>query len=175
VLERFAVSGEALQRGGRQPLWEIIMTRLIVPPGEKFRHSAPIQVRFNDLDPLGHATNAVYQVYYNQGAVSYLDRVLPEWGWEGDVNFVMASMAIEYYKPVLLSCRIAVQMRVSALGRKSFQCTSRIIDLDNNDIYSRCQYREVCYSRAEKKSVLIPGEWRELILAYELTPPQEEG
>ncbi|MDR1398019.1 MAG: thioesterase family protein [Desulfarculales bacterium] len=149
------------------------MTRLVVPPDEKFRHSVPIQVRFNDLDLLGHVTNAVYQVYYSQGGVSYIDRVLL--GWGGDVNFIMASIAIEYYKPVMLACRIAVQVRAAALGRKSFQFISRIVDLDSDDIYSRCQYREVCYSRVEKKSIPIPVMWRERILAYEFTPPLEES
>lgn len=25
-----------------------------------FRHSVPVQLRFNDLDPLGHVNNSVY-------------------------------------------------------------------------------------------------------------------
>lgn len=30
-----------------------------------FRHSVPVQLRFNDLDPLGHVNNSVYFTFYD--------------------------------------------------------------------------------------------------------------
>lgn len=37
-------------------------------------HSTPIQIRFNDIDQLGHATNSVYQQYFDLGKMAYLDQ-----------------------------------------------------------------------------------------------------
>ena len=39
-------------------------------------HNTPIQIRFNDIDQLGHATNSVYQQYFDLGKMAYFDHVL---------------------------------------------------------------------------------------------------
>ena len=46
------------------------------PPPEGFRHGVPIQVRWADLDAMGHVNNAKYLTYLEQ-AVSYTHLTLP--------------------------------------------------------------------------------------------------
>ena len=33
----------------------------------KFKHSVPVQLRFNDADALGHVNNSVYFTFYDLG------------------------------------------------------------------------------------------------------------
>ena len=43
-----------------------------------FKSILPIQVRFNDVDIMGHVSNTVYQSYYDSGKVDYFDKVMPD-------------------------------------------------------------------------------------------------
>lgn len=140
-------------------------------PKVEFRHSVPLQVRFNDLDVLGHVTNAVYQVYYSQAGVNYYEKVLKEQSSTSFINFVMATITIDYLKSIMFDSQIAVQIRVAGMGHKSFEFAAQIIDLNNGDVYSRCRSREVCYDRSRHCTIEIPQAWRQTILEYEYTPP----
>lgn len=139
---------------------------------EIFKHQIPIQVRFNDLDLLGHVTNAVYQVYYSQAGVSYFQNVMEDDVQSCDTNFVMATITIDYHKSIMFHSKIAVQTRVERLGRKSFSFISQIVDVETGELYSRMHAQEICYSRKLKETVPMPDKWRKRILAYEPTPPR---
>jgi acyl-CoA thioester hydrolase len=138
-----------------------------------FNFRVPMQVRFNDLDFLGHVTNAVYQFYYNQAGTQYCDSVIlqkhPEPGEEDTI--VMATITIDYLKSILYNSSIAVEARVAAIGRKSFAFASQIIDLDSGEVYSRANWTEVCFSRSRQKSIPLPELWRQRIMAFEKNKP----
>ena len=131
-------------------------------------------MRFNDLDVLGHVTNAVYQVYYSQAGVSYYEKVLAGSSHASDINFVMATITIDYFKSIMFNSQIAAQVRVSRLGHKSFEFIGQIIDVNSGELYSQSRSQEVCFSRSLKATVPIPQEWRERILAYEATAPEQK-
>ena len=40
-----------------------------------FRHSIPVQMRFNDVDVLGHVNNSVYFTYYDLGKSAYFTTI----------------------------------------------------------------------------------------------------
>ena len=137
----------------------------------KYRHTVPLQVRFNDLDVLGHVTNAVYQVYYSQAGVSYYESVLNEQRYTSNINFVMATITIDYFKSIMFNANIAVQIRVAEIGEKSFEFRGQIIDLDDGTLYSRSISQEVCYNSQQRRTVLMPEIWRTNIMNYEYTAP----
>ena len=41
----------------------------------KFKHSVPVQLRFNDADALGHVNNSVYFTFYDLGKTEYFKAV----------------------------------------------------------------------------------------------------
>lgn len=41
-----------------------------------FKHITPIQIRFNDIDHLGHVNNNAYFAYYDLGKERYIIDVL---------------------------------------------------------------------------------------------------
>ena len=41
----------------------------------KFRHTLPIQLRFNDVDKFGHVNNTVYFSFYDLGKTEYFASV----------------------------------------------------------------------------------------------------
>jgi acyl-CoA thioester hydrolase len=67
-----------------------------------FNSIIPIQVRFNDVDMLGHVSNTVYQNYYDAGKLHYFEEVLPDMDYV-KTGVIAASVKIDYLKPILLT------------------------------------------------------------------------
>ena len=91
----------------------------------KFNHSLPVQIRFNDTDPAQHVNNSVYQEYLDLGRLAYFRKVMGRTMVFNDLSLVIASIKIDFFKPVLLSDRIRVETRITTLGNKSLEMVQR--------------------------------------------------
>jgi acyl-CoA thioester hydrolase len=131
-----------------------------------FKHRIPIQVRFNDIDMLGHVSNTVYPDYFDLGKLAYFDEVIPEMKML-ELGFVGASVKLDFFKPVFLRTRIAVETRTQAIGNKSLTLEQRIIDLDSGDICTFCTTVLVCFSIQNQSSLPLPESWRSKFEAFE--------
>ena len=67
---------------------------------EGFPVRVRVDVRFRDLDPLGHVNNAVFLSYMELARIRYFQRISPDWLEEG--HFVVARMEVDYLRPILL-------------------------------------------------------------------------
>ena len=81
---------------------------------------AKIQVRFTDLDVLGHVNNNIYLSYFEMARVHYFRELLGrDWEWKR-FTVVLAKNEVEYIKPVLLTDDPLVYMSCDQIGNKSF-------------------------------------------------------
>jgi acyl-CoA thioester hydrolase len=88
----------------------------IDPPGEgAFR--APIQVRFRDVDSMGHVNNAVYASYLEQARAEFYADVVGERLHE--VPTVLVTQRVDYRRPVEWGDDVSVALVVDGLGRSS--------------------------------------------------------
>jgi len=87
-------------------------------PVEGFPVVVPIQVRFRDLDALGHVNNAVYLTYLEVARAAYFSRLEPDWVGKG--HFILARAEVDFLRPILLQDPVEVGVRVVRLGRSSF-------------------------------------------------------
>ena len=131
-----------------------------------FKNILPIQVRFSDVDIMGHVSNTVYQNYYDSGKVNYFDEVMPDMDFV-NLGIVGASVKIEYLKPIFMKTRILVETRVSMLGQKSITMEHCLVNEQTGETLSTCTAVLVCFAIKEQKSILIPELWRKNILAYD--------
>lgn len=127
---------------------------------DEFKNVLPIQVRFSDVDIMGHVSNTVYQNYYDSGKVNYFDEVLP------DMDFI--NIGIDYLKPIFMKTRILVKTRVAVLGHKSLTMEHQLVNEQTKEILSTCAVVLVCYSIKEQVSIPIPNHWKMNILEYDL-------
>jgi acyl-CoA thioester hydrolase len=132
----------------------------------RFKSTIPVQVRFSDVDMMGHVSNTQYQNYYDFGKVDYFDKVLPDMDYKA-LGVVGASIKIDYLKPIYMKTRLLVETRVSVLGHKSITMEHCLVEEHTKELLSTCTAVLVCYCVAEKKSIPIPQHWRENILAYD--------
>lgn len=131
-----------------------------------YKNIIPIQVRFNDVDMMGHVSNTVYYNYYDAGKINYFNIVMPDMDFI-HTGFVGATITINYLKPLYMRTKVLVKTRVSILGIKSMTMEHLLVDEHNNDILSTCSAVLVCYAVQELKSIVIPESWRHNILNYD--------
>jgi acyl-CoA thioester hydrolase len=131
-----------------------------------FKNILPVQVRFSDVDIMGHVSNTVYQNYYDSGKVNYFDEVLPDLDFI-KLAFVGASVKIDYLKPIFMRTKILVETRVAIIGNKSLTLEHRLVEEQTGELLSTCTSVLVCYSIKEQQSIPIPEHWKKNIRTYD--------
>ncbi|WP_224268918.1 acyl-CoA thioesterase [Haloprofundus salinisoli] len=127
-----------------------------------FAYELDIEVRFRDLDPLGHVNNAVYASYCEQARIRYLREVLDL--TSDDVTMVVANLELNYRKPVTFDDDLTVAVSVTALGESSFTMT---YELRAEDVVATAETTQVVIDRETKRPTAVPTEWRERLYEYD--------
>ena len=100
---------------------------------QPFKHKTPIQIRFKDIDKLGHVNNANHVTYFELARVDYFDAFAADnnkidWVNEG---VILAKIEMEYKQPILLEDKVFVYTWVSKMGAKSFDMSCSIVKSEN--------------------------------------------
>lgn len=134
---------------------------------ETFRMSLPLQIRFSDIDALGHINNNIYFSFFDLGKTTYFEKIKGGAVSWTDGLIVVAHIETDFYSPVYYREKVAVDTKVIKLGEKSGVFLQQIRNTKNNEIKCRCQSVFVAYNAATQSSMLIPDDWREIISTYE--------
>ena len=87
---------------------------------DHFNFSHPIQLRWNDLDALGHVNNAIYVTYFEIARGGFMLKAVPDWDWTKHM-FLIANVNVDFKKELLLTAKNPkVHVRSSKIGGKSF-------------------------------------------------------
>ena len=122
---------------------------------------AKIQVRFTDLDVLGHVNNNVYLSYFEMARVHYFKELLGEnWNWRKH-TVVLAKNEVEYIRPVLLEHQPEVIMQTESIGNKSF-CLRYELRV-NGIVFARGSSVLVSFDGETNQSVQIHERMREAL------------
>ena len=137
---------------------------------EGFRYQIPIEVRFADLDVLGHLNNAKYIAYAEQARIMYVQDVC---GWQGNwtqLGMILARQEVDYRLPIAFGDNVQVYIRVSRIGGKSFDfeyVITRQRGDEEPEIAAEVKTIMVAYDYQEDTTIAVPDDWREEITAYE--------
>lgn len=129
-----------------------------------FNFSTPIQLRWKDIDQFGHVNNAVYLTYF-ETARYYYNRDINQWNWEDD-QYIIASIKVDYLRPLFYPGDIKVYLRTSDIGDKSFSFYYAITFERNGieKIAATGQSTQVMYDLRAQKTIPIPeriiDQWR---------------
>ena len=125
---------------------------------------AKIQVRFSDLDLMGHVNNSVYLSYFEMARVHFFAKILGlEWDWDTQ-GIILVRNEIDYIKPILLHDKPKVFISVEEIGNKSFTLSYKI--KVEEKLVTTGKSVMVAYDSVISKSVLIPQKMREALLKY---------
>lgn len=135
-------------------------------PGQ-FRDHMPVQLRFNDVDVLGHVNNTVYLSFYDTGKAHYFNAVRPGRISWAHVDTVIANVECAYLSPILFGDRIEVYTRALAIGEKSFVLEQMLYETVTGTVKSVCRTVMVSFDPTTHKTVPLSAEWREGLTAFE--------
>lgn len=120
----------------------------------------PVEVRFRDLDPMGHVNNAVYATYFEMGRAAFFREVLGVID-AGGFDFILARLEIDYLRPALMSDDLKLGLRIGSVGKTSFTF-EYLLGAQGEDVASgRSVQVFFDYDRKAKKPV--PEAFREKI------------
>jgi len=128
--------------------------------------STNIEVRFRDLDALGHVNNSVYFTYFEEGRKHFSKRVFGV-SDISDFKFIMAHIQCDFIRPIQFNDHAVLQMWVKNIGTKSFSFEYRLVDLsDEAMVYATGKSIQVCYDYEKNSSIEVPAKMRESLGRY---------
>lgn len=131
-----------------------------------FLHHVPIQMRFNDVDILGHVNNNNYFAMYDVGKMEFYNSLrgyLADWH---KVEAVIANVNCSFLKSMLFTDQIEVRTRVIHIGEKSFKLQQILHNMETGDICSVCESVMVSIDWETKESKPIPEKLRIALEAW---------
>lgn len=133
----------------------------------EFSHVTPVQLRFNDIDILGHLNNIVYFALYDLAKARYLETIR-----KGDVDWqrvesVIANVNCSYIKQVKFGEEVEVKTRCIHIGDRSFTLQQCLVEVSTQEIRSICETVMVCFDPSTGRSAPMRPEFRKAIEIFE--------
>ncbi|UPW00742.1 acyl-CoA thioesterase [Halorussus gelatinilyticus] len=122
-----------------------------------------VDVRYRDLDPMGHVNNGVYASYLEQARIAYFEQVLDV--PLRDIESVLASLELDFRRPVEMDHDVTVAMRVPEIGESSLPMEYEV--RADGAVAATGETVQVAVERETKSSRPIPESWRENIREFE--------
>lgn len=129
---------------------------------EPFECTVP--VRFSDLDTAGVVNNAVYATYLEEARVAFLRDRLGEPSFE-ETPFFVASLEIDYHRPIRVLDPVDVTVAVTDVGESSFTFAYEV--RADDAVVAEAETVQVAVDAETGASKPIPDEWRERLTANE--------
>lgn len=128
-----------------------------------FEYWTDVELRYNDIDALGHVNNAVYVTYLELGRTRYLYDVIGI-GLD-DLDLVVAHLEIDYHRTIHWGEEISVGVRVSDIGTRSFDMAYEV--RAEGEVAATAETVQVTLEPDGSGSRSVPESWRERIESYE--------
>ena len=125
----------------------------------------PIEVRFRDLDAMGHVNNAVFSTYL-EIARTHLWMAFGG----GDFGFILARLEIDFRKPVALGEDLEVEIGYGAIGRSSFDLLYRVTKRKTGELAAQGRTVQVAFDYATGKTKPLTDEMKERMRSFEAPP-----
>ena len=136
-----------------------------------FKQKTPIQIRFKDIDKMGHVNNANHVTYFELARVDYFNEIATKKDlkvdWTGEESVILAKIEMEYKQPILLEDKVFVYTWVSRVGSKSFDMTCSVVRVVNGVEVEAAKGLAiiVCFNYKTNQSIPVPEKWKVKMLS----------
>lgn len=125
-------------------------------------YSVPVEVRFNDIDGMGHVNNALFLTYLEHCRMRFFTEEAGSKS-ERDFPFILAHAAIDYRSPLKIGHHPVVKMWTSRIGGKSWDFDYEIKDSKTSVVYATAKTVQVAYDYQLEKSDVLEGDLKALV------------
>lgn len=131
------------------------------PDPSLFKVKVDLEVRWGDMDALGHVNNACYLTYFETARIAYFDRVAPDkrLAVEG-ASPILARTEIDYLRPVEYPATLQTCVRVVRVGTTSMEWEHLVLDKRTGEAVALGRAVLVSYDFARGTKVPVPESLR---------------
>ncbi len=135
-----------------------------------FKHIKKIEIRYDDLDTMGHVNNKAYLSYLEESRIAY-HKQLFNWKHELEFNAVVAKIEINYRMPLYYTDELFVYTRLFKIGTKSFELESFFITKskksENFIKVADAKVVLVAIDPSNGQAIVLPEKEKQLLLEFE--------
>ncbi len=136
----------------------------------KYPSRCEVQIRFNDIDILGHLNNVVYFSLFDTGKAEYMQQMMRgTMDWHR-VETVIANIDCAFMNSAFYGEPISIYTRCMHLGQKSFTLEQVMINTQTSQVKAVCSTVMVSYDPDTHVSTPITDSTRRNIQEFERNP-----
>lgn len=120
-----------------------------------------INVRFKDIDMLGHINHANYFTYMEEAQSAYMKELDTHFLDDDNIEIVVVSATCNFISQGYLDDTLIVKTKVKKVGNSSFNLTSDIIRKDSNQLIAKGEVTFVFFDIDQQKSTQPPESFKE--------------
>ena len=129
-----------------------------------FPYVWPVEVRFRDLDALGHVNNAVFLTYLESARIAYWLELTGRTALAG-VDVILARVEIDYRSQASYREQLHVGVRIAAVGRSSVTMELKVVAREPQRLVADSRNVMVFFDYAANRSQPFPDELRSTLMA----------
>lgn len=135
-----------------------------LPDLSEFHHIVPLQIRFNDIDILGHLNNTVYFGFFDTGKAYYFEKIMGgRIDWK-KVETVIANVDCAYVSPIYFGEKIDVRTRCTGIHEKSFLIQQVIVESGTGQLKAAAETVMVSFNPQTQTSMPMPEHLRDALV-----------
>lgn len=135
-----------------------------------FNHYMPLQIRFNDIDMVGHVNNSVYLTFFDMGKTRYFMDVWPEpLDWSG-ISLVIVNVNCDFLEPTYFTDKAHVYTRTVAISEHTVKIEQRIVDDVTGHTKAQCMTILAGFDPKTVSGTPIDPRWIDALEKYENRP-----
>ena len=119
--------------------------------------SYPMEVRFRDLDVLGHVNNAVVLTYLEQARLRWWQDHLQGRRFQ-EHGFLIARIEIDYRKPILMHDSVRIELRCGQIGTSSFSLAFKVLREADGVVLAEGHSVQVMLDFKSERPCAVPPE-----------------
>ncbi len=133
-----------------------------------FKFKMDINMRWSDMDELGHVNNAVFLTYLEEGRTHYLAKAI-DWNWQEE-GLILARVEMDFKKPLFYKDKAVLYTRCTRLGNTSFDLEAVIMNVSNPEfptLVAHAKTIQVCYDYQSNEPMMISDGLRKRFADFE--------
>lgn len=130
--------------------------------GYPFVHE--VEVRFRDLDAMGHVNNAVFLTFVESARVAYWLKLRGRRELK-DMDLILARTEIDYRSPLELGETAEIGLRIAEVGRSSFVIEFAVLDSATRRLAAEGRNVLVYYDYGAGRTAPLPDALRGVLQA----------
>ena len=136
-------------------------------PCGPYRHYMPLQIRFTDIDMLGHLNNAIFVNFFDMGKTNYFSTVRKgPLSWD-TISLVIVNINCSFFAPVYFTDKVEVYTKTVEIGERSVTMDQRIVNTETGVTHAMCRTVLAGFDIQNHCGIPVTDEWRRMITQFE--------